>query len=126
VAAGAVIGWKNLHYAWVGNDAGPFWHALMTAAGQLAAGAAMIALVATSARRARLDRSPTFHWADPAEISDLTRESGESGPPAGVRRHRGHWSREGKPRYRGSAWLAATYPARGLRRNWHGPCRPRR
>jgi hypothetical protein len=49
VAAGAVIGWKNLHYAWVGNDVGPFWHALMTAAGQLAVGAAMIALVAISA-----------------------------------------------------------------------------
>jgi hypothetical protein len=53
VAAGGAIGWLNIYFFdhWDGHG-GPYWPALIAAIGQLAAGCAMIALIAASARRA--------------------------------------------------------------------------
>jgi hypothetical protein len=52
VASSVAIGWLNIYFFnhWDGYG-GPYWRALVAAIGQLAAGAAMIALIAASARR---------------------------------------------------------------------------
>jgi hypothetical protein len=74
VAAGFAVGWVNLHdyahwLAWARwivtmqlppypRPAGPQWRSLVAAGGQLAAGAAMIALIAASARKATPTAGP--------------------------------------------------------------------
>jgi hypothetical protein len=81
VAAGFAIGWVNLHdyahwLAWARwivtmqlapypRPAGPQWRPLIAAGGQLAAGAAMIAVIAASARKA----APMADTADGTAVS---------------------------------------------------------